>query len=128
MHKTITMTVIITVGTFVLLAAAANRVNVNQILGSQTPGQVITVTTAGVAGWVTPASPTTVPSFADAEVPALVAGSTTSYTLAHTPIGTPLVIRNIPQVPGVDYTLTGNSLVFAVAPASTDYIAAWYRY
>jgi hypothetical protein len=71
------------------------------------------------------------PSFADAEVPSgTINGSNTSFTLAHTPLATPIVEEDglLPTrgAGSFGYTLSGTSLIFTDAPQRSVHL--WYRY
>lgn len=73
-----------------------------------------------------------VPIFVDNEVPSgIVNGLNTTFTLNSAPSGSSLVLfRNgVRQQAGVDYTLTGSSIVFASAavPQTQDTLLASYR-
>lgn len=132
--KIIILTILATLAV-VTLVAAATRITYNQIVGSATPGQVLTTVTPGVTGWVTPGA-VTIPSFADAEIPGgTVNGTNLTFTLAHgdTATGNSLVLtRNgvVQQGEGNDYTLAGATISFATSstPQTGDVLQAWYRY
>jgi hypothetical protein len=132
--KIIITTILATLAVVTLVAATASRITANQILGSQTPGQVLTTTAAGVANWSTPTT-TTIPNFSDAEVPAgAINGTNTSFTLtkANGNTGNSLVLTRNGVVQSVnnDYTLTGNTVQFSTGsiPQTGDTIQCWYRY
>jgi len=73
------------------------------------------------------------PNFTDAEVPAgLLNGGNTSFTLnaVPTPVSSVALFRNgVLQKPGLDYTLSGNTLQFLAAstPQTGDTLLASYR-
>lgn len=133
--RIIILTILATL-TVVALVAATTRITASQIIGSPTVGQVLTTTAAGVAGWVTPVSPATIPSFADAEVPSgTINGTNATFTLAHgsANTGNSLVLtRNgvVQQSGGNDYTLAGSTITFTSGsvPLTGDTLQAWYRY
>jgi len=57
--------------------------------------------------------------------------SGTSATLAFIPNGSfLLIIKNgiVLSGNGIDYTISGNSIIFEIAAQSTDTYAAWYTY
>lgn len=61
----------------------------------------------------------------------LVDGSTVVFQLPHVP-NPPncleLIQNNVCLVQGTHYTLAGSTVTFFVAPASTDFITATYRF
>jgi hypothetical protein len=139
--KTIILTIIATLAVVVLVAAATTRIYVGQILGSQTVGQVITTTAAGVAGWANLPTSAAVPNFADNIIPTgTVNGTNTTFTLpnADTNTGASLnLYRNgvLQQAGGNDYTLTvasggGGTIVFTSGsiPQTGDVLLASFRY
>lgn len=134
MKLTIITTILATLTVVALVAATASRITVNQILGSQTPGQILTVTSPGVANWSTPTA-TAVPNFSDAEIPAgVINGSNASFTLAKANgnTGNSLVItRNgVVQSANNDFVLTGNTVQFSPSsiPQTGDTLQCWYRF
>lgn len=134
--KTIITTILITLAVVVLTAAATTRIYVGQILGSQTVGQVITTTAAGVAGWANLPASAVIPSFADAESPVgTINGTNPTFTLTHADAatGASLVLtRNgvVQQASGNDFTLAGATVTFTAGsvPQTGDILQAWYRY
>lgn len=70
--------------------------------------------------------------FIDDEVPTgSVNGSNVNFTLSQTPspaASLNLFLNGIRLRRGVDYTLTGNAVAYAVAPESGDNHYAFYRY
>jgi hypothetical protein len=139
--KTILLTILATLLVVVLVAAATTRIYVGQILGSQTIGQVITTTAAGVAGWANLPATTTVPNFADNIIPTgTVNGTNTTFTIPNmdTVTGNSLVLyRNgiLQQGGGNDFTLTiatggGGTVVFTASsiPQTGDILLCSYRY
>ena len=87
---------------------------------------------------VSPSGPTktsvsvTIPDFSDAEIPSGVCnGQNTVFRLGNTPLSTcrPLVALNgVTQCPGLDFTVSGNTLTFAVPPDPGGVLVVWYRY
>jgi hypothetical protein len=73
---------------------------------------------------------TSAPNFSDAEIPAgVINGANLTFTLAHAPnpAGSLLLFNNgTLQVPGTNFTLSGDTITFAVAP--TGNLLAWYRW
>jgi len=74
--------------------------------------------------------------FVDAEIPSgAINGQNSTYTLsfAPNPAGSLLLFlrqgttTNL-QIQGVDFTLTGNTVVFNIAPLTGALLRAWYRY
>lgn len=51
------------------------------------------------------------------------------FTLVSVPVTNSLIVtlNGILQCPGVDYALTTNSIAFAVAPKTADWLQAWYQ-
>jgi hypothetical protein len=74
------------------------------------------------------------PNFADEEVPTgAINGSNVTFTLAFTPSPAAsliLVLNGVIQHQGAgkDYTISGNTITFAVAPTTGDILLAWYRH
>jgi hypothetical protein len=71
-------------------------------------------------------------NFVDAEVPAgAMNGSNVTFTLANTPTSGTLRLQangiGLTAGAGNDYTLSGNTITLAWAPASTENLYAWYR-
>ena len=92
-------------------------------------GDIASVSSSGVVAFATEIMRTS--KYVTRETPTgLVNGSNTSYTLASTPVsGTEQVYQNgILQDPGAgnDYTISGGSITFLVAPASGDKIRVTY--
>lgn len=74
-------------------------------------------------------------NFVDAEVPSgSINSSNVTFTLAHAPnpgASLRLYLNGVLQKPGTDYTLSGNTITYTVAPvntAGTDWHLAFYRY
>ncbi len=70
-------------------------------------------------------------NFADAEVPSgTIDGSNTSFTLAHTPLATPIIeedgLMPVKGAASFGYTLTVMALVFTDPPQRSVHV--WYRY
>jgi hypothetical protein len=72
------------------------------------------------------------PRFVDAEVPSGSAnGLNTAFTLAHSPnpaSSLQLFLNGVKQKAGVDFTLSGSSITYTVAPANGGVLEAYYRY
>lgn len=92
-------------------------------------GQVLESTGSGVL-WVS--SGGLGPNFADSETPAgVIDGVNKTFTLAHSPspaISLELFNNGLLQHAGGDYTLSGNTITFVVAPSIGTTLLAWYRY
>lgn len=72
-------------------------------------------------------------NFGDAETPTgTVDGVNAAFTLTHAPspaTSLMLELNGIMQAPaGVDYTLSGTTITYGVAPGSGSIHRAWYRY
>ena len=105
----------------------ASLININQIKGGGT-GTFVLTSTNGANSW---SAPSASPNFSDAEIPTgVVNGTNTIFTLAHVPAvgSSPLVIRNIPQMIGQDFTISGATITFTTAPLTGDNIQVWYRF
>ena len=93
---------------------------------------------AGAAILLTGIAPTVVAiteTYVDAEVPSgTINGSNDTFTLAHapSPAGSLELFRNglFMTAGGVDYTLTGSTIVFGALsiPQTGDTLICWYRY
>jgi hypothetical protein len=72
------------------------------------------------------------PHFSDAEVPSgAINGTNVTFTLLNSP--TPpasafLTLNGVVQSEGIDYTLSGQTISFTIAPVTGDQLIAWYRY
>lgn len=127
--KTILLTVLTTLAVVAILGAASTLIGIGQIRGGGT-GTFVLQSVNGVNSW---SVPPTAPNFSDAEVPTgTVNGTNAVFTLAHQPVvgSNPLVIRNIPQSPGNDYTISGSTITFASGsiPQTGDTVLVWYRF
>lgn len=101
-------------------------------------GRFLTTTAAGSAATVEiwPAEVTgyssASPNFADNETPTGTINSVnTSFTLAHTPVGTSLSLYKNGQLQiagGADYTLATATITYGTAPKTGDVLVANYRF
>jgi len=57
-------------------------------------------------------------------------GTNVVFTLSATPISGSLILflNGVEQIPTVDYTISGTSITYTVAPKSTDLMTAWYAH
>lgn len=101
------------------------------------PGFTLDTTTTPLPTLRLPAviPPPTIPSFADAEIPAGAIGNNPTFTLANAPnpAASLILVRNGEvQEQGAtgDYTLAGTTITFSVAsePETGDSLMAWYRH
>lgn len=95
-----------------------------------TSGQLLSATGSGVL-WI--ASSGAGPNFADAETPSgTVDGFNKVFTLAHSPspAGSLELFNNgvLQHAGGADYTLSGNTITFVLAPVLGATLLAWYRF
>ena len=73
-------------------------------------------------------------NFADEETPTgTIDGSNTSFTLANTvdPVGSLILVLNgavQKSGSGNDFTLSGTTITYEVAPPTNSVLIAWYRY
>lgn len=113
---------ITTTGTIGVNAATSSTLGVVQ------PDNTTITISAGVISAVTSG----VPNFVDNET---VSGSGTSWTLAHTPVATPLLVVMLPSFGGVvlilsqtpGFTISGTSIT-TTSSYSSGALRAWYRY
>lgn len=74
------------------------------------------------------------PMFSDEEVPSgAINGSNTTFTLANAPnpsASLQLFLNGVLQAQGAgeDYTLSGSTITFTVAPSTGDLLLCWYRF
>ena len=84
----------------------------------------------GNGHWAPPGGGTSI-NFADNEIPSGVKnGVNVTFTLAHTPIAgsVKLYLNAGRDYPTDDFTVSGNTITFVIAPLSTDKIITDYRY
>jgi hypothetical protein len=93
-----------------------------------TAGQVLTATSSTAAVWSAPGAAAT---FKRTTITGTLNGVNTSFTLGNTPLtGSEMIVQNgLTLNPGGnDYTLSGTTVTFTVAPQSTDTLLVWATY
>ena len=114
-----------------IVQAAANKINVNQLLGggaSQT-GFNLTTTPGGAVGW-TPTPANTALNFADF-LSVTAAGSTITLANAPNPATSLGLYRNgqlLQPGTGNDYTAAGATITLSAVSSATDNFQASYRF
>jgi hypothetical protein len=110
----------------------ATQITWNQVrVAAPKTGTYVLTSTNGVVAW----QPVNGINFSDAEIPTGTPnGVLTTFTLAHTPLGSSLalMLNGVVQQVGTanDFTLSGTTITFnsASLPNTGDTLQAWYRF